>query len=129
MGNIKNLIVETLKNYDFIVAPFIFGSFGTEDFMDDSDIDIAILVNENINYMKVLEIEEILEEVLQVKVDLNLIKELSKHIQLEIVMRNECLYVNNDVVFDEYLDELNYWYKTEFPFWLKLMSERGDING
>lgn len=129
MSNVKKLIVDILKNYDFIVAPFIFGSFGTENFMEDSDIDIAILVNKDINYMKVLEIEEILEETLNIKVDLNLLKNLPEHIQLDVIIRNECLYVTDEECLDNYLDELNYWYKTEFPFWRKLMAERGGLNG
>ncbi len=125
MENILNLIVSTLKEYDFIDCVFLFGSFGTDDFMDDSDIDIAILTNKKISYIDLLEIEELLENKVGVKVDLNILDELPEHIQLDISIRNEALFIRDYKNFDKYLDKLNYWYKTEYPFWIKLMSERG----
>lgn len=124
---IKNSISTILKNYDFIAAAFIFGSFGTDEFMDDSDIDIAILLNKDVDYMKLLEIEELLELELNIKTDLNSINELPKHIQMQIIIRNDCIYISDEECFDTYLDNLNYWYKTEFPFWFKLMSERSSV--
>jgi len=123
--NILNLIVSTLKEYDFIDCALLFGNFGTDDFMDDSDIDIAILTNKKISYIDLLGIEELLENKVGVKVDLNILDELPEHIQLDISIRNEALFIRDYKNFDKYLDKLNYWYKTEYPFWIKLMSERG----
>ena len=119
------LISNALRKYDFISATFIFGSYGKEDFNNDSDIDIAILVKEKIGYMELLSIEEKLEEEIGYKIDLNSLRDLPEHIQLEIIIRNECLFISDDVDYEKYLDELNFWYKTEYPFWIKMMTERG----
>ncbi|MGL5087275.1 MAG: type VII toxin-antitoxin system MntA family adenylyltransferase antitoxin [Clostridium sp.] len=119
------VISNVLMKYDFIYSAYIFGSYGKENFNSNSDIDIAILIKENISYMEVLKIEEELEEVLEYKVDLNSLRDLPEHIQLEIIIRNECIFTSDDIEQDKYLDELNVWYKTEYPFWLKMMTERG----
>lgn len=122
-----NIISNTLSKYDYISSTFIFGSYGKEEFTAGSDIDIAILLKEKINYMELLSIEEKLEEALGYKVDLNSLRDLPEHIQLEIIIRNECLFISDYEDYDKYLDELNVWYKTEYPFWIKLMAERGRI--
>lgn len=119
------VISDTLKEYDFISSTFIFGSYGKEEFGSDSDIDIAILLKEKINYIELLKIEEKLEEKVGYEVDLNSIRDLPEHIQLEIIIRNECLFISDEEEYDKYLDELNIWYKTEYPFWIKMMTERG----
>lgn len=125
--DIKNIIINNLIKYDFVVSAFIFGSFGTDDFMDDSDIDIAVLLKDKIDYMKLLQIEEELEDKLNIKVDLNSLEDLPESIQLQIMIRNELLYVKDEDCYDKYLDKLNYWYKTEYPFWVKLMTERASL--
>lgn len=122
-----NQISNILSEYDYISSTFIFGSYGKGEFTDNSDIDIAILLREKINYMELLSIEEKLEESLGYKVDLNSLRDLPEHIQLEIIIRNECLFISDYKDYDKYLDELDLWYKTEYPFWIKMMAERGRI--
>lgn len=123
--DLRKVISNTLKEYDFIASTFIFGSYGKEDFTSDSDIDIAILLKEKINYLELLKIEEKLEEKAGYKIDLNSIRDLPEHMQLEIIIRNECLFISDEEEYGKYLDELNIWYKTEYPFWIKMMTERG----
>lgn len=53
---IVNKIEEYLYNNDNIVSAYIFGSFGTEDFTNKSDIDIVILNGKEITYSSVLKL-------------------------------------------------------------------------
>ena len=108
---------------DDIDACYIFGSFLTSRFTEQSDIDIAIVGN--IELEDRLYIEGILEEKLNRSIDLVNIEELPKNIQLQIVSRNKKIIFKENENTDRYLYELDTWYKEDYPFWLKLQREMG----
>lgn len=115
-------IHDTLSNYD-IDACYIFGSFLTKRFDEESDVDIAILGN--VKLEDVLNIEGILEEAIERKIDLVNIEDLPYHIQLQIVCKNKKLIFKENENTFRYLYEIDKWYKEEYPFWLKLQREQG----
>ncbi|MGL5415087.1 MAG: type VII toxin-antitoxin system MntA family adenylyltransferase antitoxin [Clostridium sp.] len=119
-------IIEKIKEYlfqkDEILMADIFGSFDTEDFNRNSDIDIAILTNKDFSYEDYLKMSLELEELVGIPVDLNDINKLPEYIQVQIVMENRQLFSKDDILEQKFLDKLNYWIKTEFPFWKKMMQ-------
>lgn len=115
-------IEEYLYNKENIVSAYIFGSFGTENFTNRSDIDIAILTNKDITYSECLKINSELEDIIEIPIDLNNINSLPEYIQVQVIMGNRQLFSKDDISEEKYLNKLNHWIKTEFPFWKKLMT-------
>ena len=111
-------VIHDIFTRDDIDACYIFGSFLTSRFTEQSDIDIAIVGN--IELEDRLYIEGILEEKLNRSIDLVNIEELPKNIQLQIVSRNKKIIFKENENTDRYLYELDKWYKEDYPFWLKL---------
>ena len=116
-------VIHDIFTRDDIDACYIFGSFLTSRFTEQSDIDIAIVGN--IELEDRLYIEGILEEKLNRSIDLVNIEELPKNIQLQIVSRNKKIIFKENENTDRYLYELDTWYKEDYPFWLKLQREMG----
>ena len=116
-------VIHDIFTRDDFVACYIFGSFLTSRFTEQSDIDIAIVGN--IELEDRLYIEGILEEKLNRSIDLVNIEELPKNIQLQIVSRNKKIIFKENENTDRYLYELDTWYKEDYPFWLKLQREMG----
>lgn len=121
-NEITKVIHETFTRDD-IDACYIFGSFLTNRFTEESDIDIAILGS--IELEDRLYIEGILEEKLGRAIDLVNIEELPRNIQLQIISRNKKVIFKDNENTDRYLYELNKWYKEEYPFWVKMQREIG----
>ncbi|MFC3906527.1 type VII toxin-antitoxin system MntA family adenylyltransferase antitoxin [Clostridium disporicum] len=121
-NEITKVIHETFARDD-IDACYIFGSFLTNRFTEESDIDVAILGS--IELEDRLYIEGILEEKLGRAIDLVNIEELPKNMQLQIVSRNKKVIFKDNENTDRYLYELNKWYKEEYPFWVKMQREIG----
>ena len=118
---IKN-IYDILNRAD-IDACYLFGSFLTSRFTKESDIDIAIIGE--IDLEDRLYLEGKLEKVLNRSIDLVKLLELPKHIQLQIVSRNKKVIFKDNENTYEYLKELDKWYKEEYPFWIKMQKEMG----
>ena len=116
-------VIHDIFTRDDIDACYIFVSFLTSRFTEQSDIDIAIVGN--IELEDRLYIEGILEEKLNRSIDLVNIEELPKNIQLQIVSRNKKIIFKENENTDRYLYELDTWYKEDYPFWLKLQREMG----
>ena len=116
-------VIHDIFTRDDIDACYIFGSFLTSRFTEQSDIDIAVVGN--IELEDRLYIEGILEEKLNRSIDLVNIEELPKNIQLQIVSRNKKIIFKENENTNRYLYELDKWYKEEYPFWLKLQRKMG----
>lgn len=125
MMNNKEIIriIHDIFIRDDIDACYIFGSFLTSRFTDDSDIDIAIIGD--IELEDRLYIEGVLQEKLNRDIDLVNIEELPKNIQLQIISRNKRVIFKENENTSRYLYELNKWYREDYPFWLKLQREMG----
>lgn len=119
----RKQIQNILNEIDGIYAGFIFGSYGTEEFREDSDIDIAIVGE--LDLIDKLRLEGVLTKELKREVDLVLIDELPQYLQLQILVRNDNILIKDEERYFDYLDKINNWYKFEFDFWKKSMIERG----
>lgn len=106
-----------------IYSAYFFGSFETDEFNEDSDIDIAIVGE--LDLLEQLTLEQELEEKTLREVDLVDMNELPKYLQLQILVRNDRIVLNNEVKHFDYLDTMDMWYRNDFEFWKKSMIERG----
>ena len=121
-GEVIEKVTEYLINKENILSAYIFGSFGTEDFNSQSDIDIAILTNDKITYNDCLKFNSDLEDIIGFPIDLNDITALPEYIQAQVIMKNSQLFCKDDMAEEKYLNGLNHWIKTEYPFWKKLVT-------
>ena len=121
-------VIQKIKDYlydrDDIAIAYLFGSFDTEDFNSSSDIDIAILPMKEISYSECLVMNSELEDLIEFPIDLNNIESLPEYIQIQILMRNKQLFCKDDLVEQKFLDKVDFWIKTEFPLWKKLMLDK-----
>ena len=117
-------IKDYLYNRDDIAIAYLFGSFDTEDFNSSSDIDIAILPMKEIAYSECLRMNSELEDVIEFPIDLNNIESLPEYIQIQILMRNKQLFCKDDLLEQKFFDKVNFWIKTEFSLWKKLMLDK-----
>ena len=117
-------IKDYLYNREEIAIAYLFGSFDTEDFNSSSYIDIAILPMKEISYSECLRMNSELEDLIEFPIDLNNIESLPEYIQIQILMRNKQLFCKDDLLEQRFLDKVNFWIKTEFPFWKKLMINK-----
>lgn len=106
---VKNLIVNIL-NCDATEAIYIFGSYGTEYFVDgESDIDIAWFTNKKIDLIMRGKFERLLEELLGIGVDLVVVDQSSnKYLLLNIFEYGDCIFEygeNFSKWFDRFYDE------------------------
>lgn len=120
---VRDKIGNILNEVDEVYAAFIFGSYGSDEFTDESDIDIAIVGK--LELLDKLKLEGILTKELKREVDLVMIDELPQYLQLQILVRNDNILIKDEEKYFEYLDNINRWYKFEFDFWKKSMIERG----
>lgn len=120
---VRDEIRNILNEVDKVYAGFIFGSYGSDEFTDKSDIDIAIVGE--LELVDKLKLENTLTKELKREVDLVVIDELPQYLQLQILVRNDNILIKDEEKYFEYLDKINRWYKFEFDFWKKSMIERG----
>lgn len=116
-------IIYNITNRDDIDACYIFGSFLTGRFTEESDIDIAIIGD--IKLEDLLYLEANMEEELGKSIDLVKIEDLPMYIQLSIISRDKKVIFKENETTINYLNDLDIWYKTEYPFWLKMQRELG----
>lgn len=89
---IKNVIVEVLKN-NGIKKASIFGSYSTNNFTDESDIDILIEFNDdNKSLLDLIGIKQELEQRLNKRIDLITFNSINPKIKNYILSQEELLY-------------------------------------
>lgn len=111
---IKQVIIDTLPK-DITDAIYIFGSFGTEYFDENSsDIDIGWFTNQNIDWFDAMDYREILEEKLGREVDLLINEKDNFNLTYNILSGTSIGQMSDDFLewFDRFcsfaIDELRY---------------------
>ena len=94
---IKRIIIGLL-NCNITDAIYIFGSYGTKFYEDGiSDIDIAWFTSKNIDLVTRTKFKNLLEEVLDIKVDLVLVdKNSTEYLLYNIFETGECIFVGSE---------------------------------
>lgn len=117
----KSTILEKLYSDDFkvFVQKFkldnimVFGSLLTEEFSDESDVDIALLGDEAIALDDILEIELFLEDFLGRAIDVVDLRSSTLDIFIKINILNSCkfVYSTDKEKFEKFCDEVHWIYK------------------
>lgn len=116
-------VIHDITDRSDIDACYIFGSFLTPRFTEQSDIDIAVIGD--IKLEDILQLEAAIEKALNRAIDLVKIEDLPMYIQLSIISRNKRIIFKETENTTDYLNKLEEWYKNEYPFWMKMQSELG----
>lgn len=105
MGNNKSEIIKLLSDnkaieiFDkfYINTVMIFGSIVTEEFTEDSDVDIAILAKRELNINDILSLEELFEQKLSREIDIIDLKNDNTELSIKVTIFDdgEIIY-NND---------------------------------
>lgn len=113
-GKVLEIIRQTL-DVDGIYVCYLFGSFGTEDFNEFSDIDIAVITD--LNFCQLGNLSNDLSEKLGRDVDLVDANKLSGIFKLQIAYRSDIVFCKDEDKLDKFLDDTDYWYKTDYRLW------------
>lgn len=117
MNNIISIIEDVLSKDEKIYLCYIFGSFGSDDFNDDSDIDIAIYTD--LSYNSILEYMVELEDRIGRNIDLVNIEKVYPAIQLQIMLRSEIVFINDEKKYWEWYDKFSDMYNNDIQLWKK----------
>lgn len=117
----KDTILEKIKSQEFIdfIQRFnvsnvmVFGSLLTDEFNEESDVDIAILGDEAIPLDDILDMELFLEGFLERNIDVVDLRSKTLDIFIKINILNTCqvIYSINPEKFERYCDEVHWIYK------------------
>ncbi|TJX15176.1 nucleotidyltransferase domain-containing protein [Tissierella creatinini] len=86
---------DVLIEYDNIIFAYIFGSFVTGNFRNDSDIDIAIYIKEDISSEVYMEIKMKLTEICKREIDLIILNSATTLLKFEIYKNNILLFAKD----------------------------------
>ncbi|WP_207648699.1 type VII toxin-antitoxin system MntA family adenylyltransferase antitoxin [Clostridium gasigenes] len=113
----EKLNSDNLKNYFIklgLSTALVFGSVLTDEFNEESDVDIAILSSSKLNIKAILNLELYLEDLLDRPidvVDLNSEK-LDVFIKIEILNNNKLIYSqDNSVSLNKLIDNTEWYYR------------------
>ncbi|MBU3103313.1 type VII toxin-antitoxin system MntA family adenylyltransferase antitoxin [Clostridium gasigenes] len=114
---LEKLNSDNLKKYFIklgLNTALVFGSVLTDEFNEESDVDIAILSSSKLNIKAILNLELYLEDLLDRPidvVDLNSEK-LDVFIKIEILNNNKLIYSqDNSVSLNELIDNTEWYYR------------------
>lgn len=116
-------VIYDMTNRIDIDACYIFGSFLTDRFTNESDIDIALIGD--IKLEDLLYLETGIKKAIGRSIDLVKIEDLPMYIQLSIISRDKKIVFKENEATLIYLNELEEWYKNEYPFWMKMQNQLG----
>lgn len=105
-------IIKEVLYVDGVHICYIFGSYGTSDFGDFSDIDIAVITDLDFCELGVLEDE--LSNRLGISVDLVNINSLNNVFKFQIACRGDILFCRDECKLDKFLYDMDVWYKTDY---------------
>lgn len=121
-NNTREIILNTLPK-NLTDAIYIFGSYGTEHFNEDSsDIDIAWFTNNNIDYSTLSSYEFELCEKLNREVDLVIPDKNNIYFMVEVLSSPPLKIYSDDFI--DWLDRFNDWILDEYKFIQNVIAER-----
>lgn len=123
--NIQDELIKTVLNdYSDTQAIYLFGSWDTENEWPTSDVDIAVLLPpeqaKTVKFWNWNDLAMRLSEIVNKKVDLLNVRQVSTVFQKEVVMADRRIYTGNEYAADEF--EM-----LTLSFYQKLNAERAEI--
>lgn len=92
------------KNYD-ITTIILFGSIVTENFTEDSDVDIAILSSRKLSINESLSLEEMIEKKLNREIDIIDLKDVNTELSMKVTIFDEGEIIYNSDELEDYKNE------------------------
>ncbi len=124
MNEYSEIIQTVLSHYPHTQAIYLFGSYGTEHELPESDVDIAVLLPpdeaKQAGSFAMSKLHMMLERLLGKAVDLINLRRVSTVFQKEITMAERRIFCEDNYAADEF--EM-----LVLSFYLKLNEERADI--
>lgn len=100
--NIAKICRDILLDYKEIIFAYIFGSYSKDRVRRDSDIDIAIYLNESIDLNKYIDLKMQLTESLKREVDLVILNDALPLLKYEIYKNNILLFTKDETIESKY---------------------------
>lgn len=97
-----NKCKDILMKYEDIIFAYVFGSYANGNVREDSDIDIAIYLKDNIDTYEYLDMKMKLSEALRREVDLVILNDATPLLKYEIYKNNISLFTNDKVIESKY---------------------------
>lgn len=111
---VKNKIIDSILNNINIktYAIYVFGSYGTSYEREDSDIDIAIVTEDNLSISDRYKLKEILTKKLEKEVDLSILSKHDTNLMINVLSQGLLIYESDDynIKFDEIYENLEFDY-------------------
>lgn len=92
------------KKYD-ITTIILFGSIVTENFTEDSDVDIAILSSRKLSINESLSLEEMIEKKLSREIDIIDLKDINTELSIKVTIFDEGEIIYNSDELEDYKNE------------------------
>lgn len=109
-----NKLVDFFKSNKNIVAVYIIGSYGTENQREDSDIDIALLFENEISIMNEMNISCDISDIIGYgKVDTIDLKKAPITLQFKAIKEGRCLYEADYIAVSDYIEYVLNRYRDE----------------
>lgn len=86
---------DVLFEYENIIFAYIFGSLVTGNFRNDSDIDLAIFINDEISSAEYMEIKMRLTEVSKREIDLIILNSATTLLKFEVYRKHVLLFTRD----------------------------------
>lgn len=117
MLNIENKISD-LKNYfslnQNILAVWIIGSYGTEYQREESDIDLALLLDHDINLMDEMEISQNISDIIKFEnIDIVNLKKAPITLQFKALKEGRQIYEKDFIKVSDYMENVFNRYRDE----------------
>ncbi|MFW6026431.1 MAG: type VII toxin-antitoxin system MntA family adenylyltransferase antitoxin [Candidatus Woesearchaeota archaeon] len=101
---IKRKIIEVSKKENGILAVYIFGSYGTDYQRKNSDLDLAILFDENPGIMDQMELAGKYELAIGIKVDLINLNNVDIILKHEVIIKGEKIYSKDEIKIADFVE-------------------------
>ncbi|MGL4850122.1 MAG: type VII toxin-antitoxin system MntA family adenylyltransferase antitoxin [Clostridium sp.] len=117
--------IEPILPKEKIDALYLFGSYATGEFTEESDVDIAIF-SDSLTYIELVDLEERISDKLGKEVDL-ILPEKNNTILLKEILSGKSLMETTEK-FDEWFERFNEWISGEWWFIESCIDERCGLN-
>ncbi len=126
----ENIIIETIIKYANIDLIYIFGSYLTENYNSESDIDIAVLASEKIEKELFFQMKLELMKNTGREIDLIDLWDSGNSLNKEIIFKGKNIYRKNDIIkyeFELKKAAIANQYSEDIAIYIERIKERGRV--
>lgn len=117
---VELVVREIVKEYPNLLAIYLFGSFGSQFETEESDLDLALLLDKPTDPVKLWNLAQRLAKKIRRDVDLIDLKRASTVFQFEIITNGELIFCTNQELCDKFKDLV-------YSMYVRFNDERQEI--